>query len=78
MENRIKKFQWRLPIVQACCLFYGGERERERLSCLERVAEHEKEDDDKRNAGHAHLTPLKLRIPRASYRGGGLPQREYI
>jgi hypothetical protein len=49
-----------------------------RLSCLERVAEHEEEDDDKRNAGHAHLTPLKLRIPRASYRGGGLPQREYI
>jgi hypothetical protein len=54
------------------------ESERERLSCLERVAEHEEEDDDKRNAGHAHLTPLKLRIPRASYRGGGLPQREYI
>ncbi len=72
MENRIKNLQWHLLIVQACYLFYGGARERERSSCLERVAEHEEEDDDKRYAGHAHLTPLKLRIPRASYRGGGL------
>jgi hypothetical protein len=59
-------------------LFILWRRDRERLSCLERVAEHEEEDDNERDAGHAHLTPLKLRIPRASYRGGGLPQREYI